>query len=218
MKILGYILETIYWIVTIISFVKLRQLYWIKRLSINMRFFFLYPMIAIMLMIPALLCKLNYINCEIFLIANELSLIFHYSFLTWFIIFELNDKRIQKAAKILSIILGILVLSTIVNNHNIQFLEYVVAYMSVFIFTSLYFLDIFIHIPDRPILQIPQFWVIIGVFVNAVILTPPLVLSPIIVNDYPLYKGLIVSLTSVACIIMYLSFIKGAKCIRVLQS
>lgn len=218
MEVLGELLETIYWITAIISFFAFIKLYSNKSLKISLRIFFLYPSITILLMILSTLCKYEYLDCDVFVYTNKYSLLFHFVFLTWFITIELKDSKIRKTAKSLMILLFPLILCLIIYNQEIKFLEYVVAYMCVFIFTSLYFVDIFLNIPEKQLTTIPDFWIILGIFVNAVILIPPLALSSIVINNYPNYIGLMKTLTSLSVIIMYLSFIKGALCTRTLQN
>lgn len=213
-KALTTIFNWMYIVSIIISLYFLLTISKRKDLPINLRYLYLYPVVAILIFGCFLLWWFGVIERNTYDLINSISLFYHFGFLGVFILLEIHNEKLIKLAKYLFAIFIIALTLGVFFRTDSWYIDVIAAHMGLFIISTLYFINIFVDIPNTQLSKIPSFWIIIGIFLHMVISIPLLTLIPIIKSYFPESYVIIVIISLSAAIIMYLSFIKGVICIK----
>ncbi len=206
-----YDLQALIIIITVIYSFKL-----IKNNGIvpYMKGFYLYPIVGFLVLIPHFLsANFNY-NTDFAMTVNNISLIFHLSFLSFFIIRVIPSKN-EKMFLYFNFCISLLValnylLKNISQQGNMAFL---VVSLSLVISCITYYFTLFSNLPKINLTKEPAFWVVTGVFF-AMSLQSPITTTLAWLRDkiaenifYAFMDVINLSIT-----IMYLFFIKAIVC------
>jgi hypothetical protein len=154
-------------IISILSFVFSLKLVKNENVPPYMKTFIWYPIVALLVIIPLILTTHFFKNYkEEALILNNISLIFHYSFLSVFIIRVMPGKNNSNFIKIvfgifLSIILFLLISEKIDKSNAFAFAT---ANLGLTILCVMYYYRLFSNLPVLNLRNEPSFWIITGIF------------------------------------------------------
>lgn len=173
-KLIGYIVLDLQILVGLISFIFSLSLIKRKNIPYYMKGFYWYPTVGLIVGIP------NFINCHFiddFSFAvqlNNYSLLFHFYFLSSFIIRITPQKSDLKYLNIFSylilVILVIVLFSSNLNKHVYQ--AFSISSLGLTIFCIIYYFQLFNNIPTVNLKYEPSFWVITGIFFCMSVIVP----------------------------------------------
>lgn len=181
-----------------------------------MKGFFWYPTIGIIVLLPSFIAvnfsktfnDLGYINMN-------LSLIFHYSFLSIFIMRMMLNKRnhiplIIIFSFFLCLIIFFLITKSITRKND---LAYTISNFGLIVFCILYYYQLFNNLPLINLRKEPSFWIITGVTFSMSVQIPIQAAENYLhwntsLNNYLLF----ISITMFCYSIMHLFFIKAYLC------
>lgn len=200
-------------LVIVISFLFSFRLLFCKN-DRYMKSFFLYCLIATIVMIPLFLqdnklSKLNWADA-----FNSYSLIFNFGFLGFFMIKMLrNNKGLYYILLFIIVAIIIVLLYTnkgLVNNYK----AFYINHFGLITFAFIYLVSIMKNTPLRPLSKTPEFWIVLGVLFCSLVNLPVIYLLDLLhthhlnlfVNNF-----LIRNLSNFGYIVMYSLFITAFK-------
>lgn len=181
-----------------------------------MKGFFWYPLLGFIVSLPAIFGFL--FSKRLYPIAssiNNISLFFHFSFLSFFIIRAIPDRKNDYFFKIIFGIFFALIALLLVNGNikKINGLAFATANLGLTFFCMIYYYRLFINPPIINLRAEPSFWIITGIFFCMALHIP------IYATYNYLYKKitepnflLLKSITAFCYTIMHLFFIKAYLC------
>lgn len=215
-KAFNLIIFNIECLIILISFLISLKLIRNKSIPDYMRGFYWYPTIALIIIIPGYIAE-NYFKSyiEYSSILNNISLIFHYTFLSIFIIKVMPSYKDDILLKfVFGLFLLLLVFHLTQTNTNKQnTIAFVTANFGLTIFCLIYYYRLFNNLPVLNLLEEPSFWIITGVFFCMGVHIPLLIAWDYLHGKIPLHISRIHNAINIFCyIIMHLFFIKAILC------
>ena len=216
-KSLLYIFDNIQSLCILLSFIISLRLVNNDKIPSYMKGFFWYPTIGTIVMIPWAIGKNFFMGLEIFgKMINNISLLFHFSFLSFFIYRVMPQKNIwSNFFRITFVIFFCLLLFTLSKDNlwQINKLSFAIANFGLSVFCIAYYYQIFNNIPSLNLRKEPSFWIISGVFFCMSVHIPMYssinYLRPkISINSY----WLLSSISTFCYTVMHLFFIKAYLC------
>ncbi|CAN5741360.1 hypothetical protein BH11BAC4_BH11BAC4_15890 [soil metagenome] len=181
-----------------------------------MKGFFWYPTVAAFFIILVIIVSYFLNNKESYVsILNNISLIFHYSFLGLFIIRVLPNKPNQILAKITFTVFLALIFFLLITYDNTQrnTLAFGIANFGLMLFCLWYYFQLFNTIPIFNLLREPCFWIITGIFFSMSIHVPIFFSMGYLKNKISFQNYRLLIAVSLFCYgIMHLFFIKAYIC------
>ncbi len=177
-----------------------------------MRIFYWYPLIGIFVTFFILFQYYNKVFSNVAFCINLCSLLFHYLFLSYFILNSVYRRRYFKTIIwILFVFISVLISSSILNKHfdSIAFTNSCLFFFSLFYFFSIYKGDI-----SGQLLNNPIFYVCSGVLIGTGLIVPAAIMfkySIVLDLGYDLRK-FVIEVSLFGYIIMNLFFIKALLC------
>lgn len=203
-------------VVTLLSVVYSLKLIKNKNAPVYMRSFFIYPTVGILIIIPLFLTTHFFKSYRPYSsILNNLSTIFHYCFLSVFIIRVMPNRSIDNFIKsifsiFLSLIIVVLITEDITKPNSFAFAT---ANLGLAIFCIIYYLKLFNNLPILDLKNEPSFWIITGVFFCMSTHIPLITAYDYLNNKISIYNIRIINLVAIFCyVIMHLFFIKACLC------
>ena len=182
-----------------------------------MKGFFWYPTIGLIIILPGFLST-NFFHSHKNYVAilNNISLIYHYSFLSLFIIKVVSQQnRIKYIKFIFLFFLGLLILVLATNKLTEQLnMAYMVSNLGLSIFCVLYYYQLFNNTPTLDLKREPSFWVITGVFFCMSLSLPATSVMDNLMHSSISFFTLSILYNTVifSYLVMHLFFIKACLC------
>ena len=179
--------------------------------------FYWYPLVGMLVLIPVFI-DIN-ITKRLYAIKNiviNTSILFHYIFLSLFIIKLIVNKSNQKILRIAFIILLVLLIVSLYNDFfkRASIIAYIIANFGLIIFCLIYYYRLFNDLPNMNLIKEPSFWIITGVFFTMSIHIPILASMSVLKNKISSSNYYLLSSVTTFCYsIMYLFFCKAILCI-----
>ncbi len=128
--------------------------------------FFWYPLIALLVTLSVFINKNFFYGNSLGSIINNLSLIFHYSFLSSFIIRVLPQKNKPRFIKVIFLFfLFLIIMTLLLSDMNTQVhVAFSISNLGLTIFCIIYYYQLFNNIPIIDLRKEPSFWIVTGVF------------------------------------------------------
>lgn len=177
-----------------------------------MRGFFLYPTVGVVILIPHMLgthkiiSSLGYSN-----VLNNLAIIFHFYFLSNFIIKVMKlDKYIYRFT-IFQILTCLILLFLLCTRYSLTIVNkpaMALANLSLCIFCVYYYYNLFNNIPIKNLKDSASFWIITGIF-TCMSMVVPIYASFDYVNSLELKMNVLYPLTTLPFALLHIFFIKG---------
>ncbi len=205
----------------VLSFIISLRLISNDKIPFYLQRFFWYPTIGVVTISLALVANNLYRPFIFFAnFTNNISLIFHYWFLSFFIIRAIPNVKKCYYLKIIFVTFIFLIVVFLSNDSLIQIntTAFGIANFGLMLFCLLYYYQLFNYIPTLNLLKEPSFWIITGIFFSMSVHIPILVTvdflhSKISIEIYRLFACI-----SMFCYsIMHLFFIKAYLCAIRLQ-
>ena len=181
-----------------------------------MRGFYWYPTIGLVITLPGFFIENYFRNFKMYYsILNNVSLIFHYSFLSMFIIRVMPNRKVDNFLKIvfyifLSILLFLLYKERIDKQNTFAFAT---ANLGLTIFCVIYYYRLFNNLPVFNLKKEPSFWIITGIFFCMGSNIPLITVSNYLYQNISITNSRVVNSIAIFCyIIMHLFFIKAFIC------
>lgn len=216
-KIIHYTLFYLQFIVICISLIFSLRLIKNKNVPKYLNGFYWYPIVGFITLLSEVIIRTfsNEFKKYAWLI-NNLSIIYHFCFLTLFIIGVLKNKNNHMYLYFIFFVFNVLIVVSLTSNNLYKAipLAFSISNFGLVLFCVLYYFDLFNNMPELDLKETPAFWIITGVFFCMGTFFP---ISAIV--DY--LKGkvsilIIMSLNNVlfVCyIVMHLFFIKAYLCV-----
>lgn len=188
----------------------------LKYIPINIKFFALYPILALSIGIPNILNDFSIKNLKHFVgVLNNVTLLLHISLIGFFIFSCLKRKEIKRLYLFVLIGFQLIVVFYLisVNLSSQNFIAFAITNFGLIVLTLFYFFEIFINPPILKLKEEPSFWIITGVFFSTCLNMPFYATYKVILDNNDVFiKSLVGVLVSLSYIIMFLFFVKGFKC------
>ncbi|MEP7166059.1 MAG: hypothetical protein ABI741_15255 [Ferruginibacter sp.] len=202
--------------VALLSFIISLRLVNNKNIPGYMKGFYWYSTIALVVAIPLFLTDNFFRPYRGYSrILNNLSLIFHYSFLSIFIIRVIVKKHNIKYLSFLFVFFLLLLIFVLVNNNLTKQLNlaFSVSNLGLTFFCIIYYYQLFNNIPTLDLRKEPSFWIITGIFFCMSAHIPITAMGDLLNHKIPLavYSTLRTILTF-CYVVMHLFFIKAYLC------
>ncbi len=177
--------------------------------------FYWYTSIGVVFVIIYWLSQFHLISLFLFQNLNQISVIFHFSFLSMFIFRVIPNSKISKYLKFVFIFFLILLVYFVINDIiALNIISHVVANSGLFIFCILYYYQLFRNIPTMNLLEEPSFWIICGIFFGMSINIPISAFGEYLFDNLPRKIYMSIALIGIFSYgIMHLFFIKAFLCI-----
>jgi len=208
-------------VVSLISFIFSLKLIKNKYAPIYMRSFYIYPAVGLLIIIPLFLTTHFFKSYIMYSsILNNLSTIFHYCFLSVFIIRVMPNRSIDNFIKLifatfLLLIIIVLIKEDVTKPNSFAFAT---ANLGLTIFCIIYYFKLFNNLPVLDLKNEPSFWIITGVFFCMSTHIPLITAYDYLYNKIPLFSIRIINLLAIFCyVVMHLFFIKAYVCSARLQ-
>ena len=181
-----------------------------------MRFFVLYTFIAVSVMIPMFLHANKIMVIKFADQLNNISIVFNYNFLFFFIFFTLPDRKGYKLIFLIYFLFLLLMLLTLFSKNIYSPIQraFAINYFGLAVFSIIYLYKLFQNVPNKVITNIPTFWVVMGILISASFGFPL-----IFIIDYIRKIGIdfsnnliLVNLPNIGYALFYLFLIKSFKC------
>lgn len=179
--------------------------------------FYWYPLVGMIVLIPVFID--TNITKRFYYVKNiviNTSIIFHYIFLSLFIIKLIVNKSNYKVLIIIFTVLLLLLVTSLFDNffERVSIISYIIANFGLIVFCLLYYYRLFNDLPNINLIKEPSFWIITGVFFTMSVHIPILASMSVLKNkisssNYYILAGVITFCYS----IMYLFFCKAILCI-----
>lgn len=180
----------------------------------NLRLLYLYPLGAILVFFVYLMSKLNILLLETYFRFNYITLVYHLSFLCFFIIYELKENKLKTISKYVYFLFCTLLILVLIFKPNEPHLGIATSYLGLLIISTFYFIDIFINVPKIRLSNLPSFWIIVGIFINMIFGIPTSTLFFYVKKNQPELLNVFAILIVASSTFMYLMFIKGGICFK----
>ena len=178
--------------------------------------FYWYNIVSILILITYIFSsKLHFFSLSFYHLINNYSLIFHFSFLSYFI-YRITKNTINKFifwTIFFVIMLSVLIILIYNNNSKSDFIAFAISNLGLIIFCIFYYYYLFKELPSPSLLNEPSFWIITGIFLCMVLHVP---ISSI--HGYLTLKinkdiiRVILSISSLSYAFMHLFFVKAFLC------
>ncbi len=178
-----------------------------------MKGFYLYPLIGVLLGVP-IFFNMNF-NLDFLMAVNNVSLIFHFSFLSYFIIRVIPVNAKSKIYFYLfSFVFLFLIILGLVTNDITKPLSHVFAISSfgLTVLSLVYFYLLFEKNPILKLLNEPSFWIISGIFFAMSLYIPVAISIGYVRNNASFYLTIFSNVLMFCYGIMHLFFLKGIYC------
>ena len=202
--------------VTLLSFLFSLKLVRNKNIPNYMKGFFWYPTVGLIIAIPLFLAT-NFFHFfhEYTTTINNISLLFHYSFLSIFIIRVVSPNINFTFLIFIFLFFLFLLLYVLVNNSLTKQLNmaFSLCNLGLTIFCIIYYYNIFSNRPSLDLKREPSFWIITGIFFCMSTHIPITTVLDYLHHKihYTIYAGLI-NVLIVCYMVMHLFFIKAYLC------
>ncbi len=209
-----YTILGIFQIFFVSSFILSLKAHYQTNLPDYLRLFFIYPAVALLMIVFFWLDYLKITPAGFFPDLNFFSLIFHFTFLTWFILKVIKSSGHHNNEKTTRLVFILLILGSVINDYlSNSHHTYVLANGLLFIYTLFYFGKLFKINPAIHLISQPSFWIITGIFIGMGIILPFYIFHEFIVERVSNNVFNILALIGGAgYAIMHLFFIKGFTC------
>ena len=199
-----------------VSFITSLSLISNKQIPKYMRGFFWYPMIGILAIAPAFIARNFSESWFVFgFIANKFSILFHYSFLSIFIIRAIPGKKNDIYLSIIFWLFLLLILFFLlgVNIETRSDHSFAIANLGLVVYCIAYYYYLFNNSPTFNLISEPAFWIITGIFFSMsvhipIFLTIDILHFKISINTY----RLLISVSIFCYSLMHIFFIKAYLC------
>ena len=176
--------------------------------------FYLYPLVGALISILFWSKYFGFFPGEIFRIVNRLSILYHFSFLSFFIYKEVGRS---KKFKFFAILFFIIIIPFLYNDiYKMTLISFSMANTFLFVLCSYYFYNLFSTPPILNLLKEPSFWICCGILLGCGLLIPFNAFNRqflnLIVNKDIFY--LLGVLSGLGYVVMYSFFIKSWLCMR----
>ena len=206
------IIQGIWMLAYIFSFFFSLKLIKNKRIPKSIRIFPIYTTVGIFCVIFVWLCVFDIISSLLIIQINKGTVLFHFSFLAYFIWNFIINKKLKITILLLFIISFLLTAIEIVNsfyykNGLIPFYPNV----TLTIFCLIYYLDTFNNLSTKNLLKDAHFWFVTAIFVGVGVSLPLLFISQFsatITNDVKLSS----TIGPFFYFLMHILFIKAISC------
>lgn len=177
-----------------------------------MKDFYWYPLIGVITTLPAYV-NLN-LSDELIIGINNVSLTFHFSFLSLFIIRIMPLKKRTSCIYLFLFFLSVIIFGLVRNDITIPLNKvFASASFGLTVFCLLYFYQLFNNAPLLNLLREPSFWIVTGVFFAMSLCIPFAVFIDYLRSNLPTEYYIIFSNLLMFCYtIMHLFFIKAFIC------
>jgi len=178
----------------------------------KMRWFILHNTIAVIVMIPMFLFANQYYNFPFATQLNNLSLIFEFSFLSIFILYHIDIKRLW-GVLLFFVFLSATILSLVIyRQSNLNYTAFSVNHFGLFIFCTIFLIRFFKNGSKSKIIECPEFFVVIGVFILSVMSLPTLIIADFVGNDYIKISTFLCTLPNISFAIFHIFLIISFLC------
>lgn len=204
-------------VVILISFLFSLKLIKNRSIPKYMYRFYWYNIVAILVTLFFLLQLHFFGKLNLALGLNNISVLFHFTFLSFFVIKVIPNHN-KKALLFLKLIYFVIVFFTIKFFINTNITKQINAAFSIinlglFIFTLTYYFQLLNTTPKFNLLSEPSFWVITGIFFSSALLFPvSTALDYLPVNSIKNNLFIINLALSIPCILFHLFLIKAFIC------
>ncbi len=181
-----------------------------------MKGFFWYPLLAVIVSLPAIFAF--FFSKSLYPIANisnNISLFFHFSFLGFFIIRAIPDRKNDYLFKIIFVIFFALIALLLVtgNIKKINGPAFATANLGLTIFCIIYYYRLFNDLPILNLRTEPSFWIITGIFFCMTLHIPMYATFNYLNNKVTSPSYIVLKSVAAFCFaIMHLFFIKAYLC------
>lgn len=157
---------------------------------------------------------LHIIPKEIYRVINLLSLLFHYTFLGFFILRSLSDSKDIKQLKIIFwLFIPLIIYFIIIDINNYVVFAFAITNFGLLIFCIIYYYQLFKNTPTLNLLTEPSFWIITGIFFGMSTTIPISIIGGHLLHNIPRNIFLSISLlVPFGYSVMHLFFIKAILC------
>jgi hypothetical protein len=204
-----YCSQLVVMVIALIFSLKIKKL---KETPQYMKNFYWYPAIGVAVGIPHFLATFFYLSVPFTMVLTNLSLVFHFSFLSLFISHVLKNSRIKIALKnsfymCVALIFLFLIKQDLFEIGNRAF---TISCLVLVLFCVVYYYELFKLPPILDLKKTPSFWIVTGIFfgmclqapINAVIFY---LQDNIAISDFAIFVNIII----LSYLIMYSFFIKA---------
>lgn len=213
MKEIGFYIKviqiTIYFLTCLYSF----QLYKKQNIPQYMKGFFWYPTAGCIVALVWILAKQNYLTDLTLQHVNSYSLLFHFSFLSYFIFRVVSNNRIKKLIILFFFTCLISLLITLfLDSYNTTRLPFNITNYGLFFCSLFYYYSLFQNIPKKNLATESSFWIITGIFIGMGLNIPIISFGYVFDSTSPYIIKTIGWIAPLGFIIMYILFLKGIQC------
>jgi len=181
-----------------------------------MRGFYIYSLLALCLCSLSVINLLTgHINFHYLVIIQKLSLIFHYSFLSYFIYGTFTNRKVKLFfTPIFFSFLCLILISLVDNLYEIDtFHTNAITNLALVFYCLIYYYQLFNKPPVEILLEEPSFWMVSGLFLSLTITVPINSLRHFLINHISEdFNFEIVSISVFAYGTMHLFFVKAYLC------
>lgn len=215
MKIISICCFTLQSVVIVLSFAFSLRLINNKEVPIYMKNFYLYPLVAIMVLIPLVLTACFSFWPIFGTLVNNVSLIFHFSFLSHFIISVIPGNKDTPLLRnmywiFLLPILYFLLKNDLTTQNNQAFS---ISNLGLTFLCIKYYYRLFKNLPQLNLRKEPSFWVVTGVFIGMSLHIPVSAMIDYVRDKISILNYIILgNILLITYTIMHLFFIKAFIC------
>lgn len=179
--------------------------------------FYWYPLVGMIVLIPVFIdvnITKQFYNVKTFVI--NASILFHYIFLSLFIIKLIINKANHRLLKLIFIVVLSILFSSLSSDilTRVNITAYIIANFGLIIFCLLYYYQLFNGLPNINLITEPSFWIITGVFFTMSVHIPILASMSVLKNKISASNYILLAGVTTFCYsIMYLFFCKAILCI-----
>lgn len=186
-----------------------------KRIKSYMRNFYWYPFVALVTILSHLIASYFFINyVVIFVVLNNVALLFHFSFLSIFIMRAAN-KKITLSIKLLFILFFLMIVFFLIIHGVMKFnySAFAIANFGLIFFSIFYYYELLTNLPTLNLKKEPSFWVVTGVFFCMATHLPVFSLLSYLSKKISYTNfNLLLAIPTLAYGIMHIFFIKAYLC------
>lgn len=214
-KILSYTFYTLQVLAIFTSFIFSLRLIKNEKIPKYMKGFYWYTVVGVLVLIPSLFYAYFYIGNKLASITNNLSLIFHYSFLSIFILKILPKNKGAIYLKIIFLLFLILIIYFLVTRDISRQINQVfsISNIGLTIFCIVYYYQLFNTVPILDLRNEPSFWIITGIFFAMSLNVPAMAAIDYLHNKIAAVNYvLLYNILCFSYMVMHLFFIKAFIC------
>ncbi|MEJ7611687.1 MAG: hypothetical protein WKF88_10960 [Ferruginibacter sp.] len=161
------VLLTSLYFINLFLFLKVRKN---KNIEGLLQTFYLYPLVGALVSMLFWLRHFDLFPKDIFRIINQVSVLFHFSFLSFFIYKKVDRSKIYR---FIAIVFFIIIIPFLYNDmFKGTFVSFAIANGFLFILCCFYFYNLFSSPPVLNLLQEPAFWICSGILLGSGLLIP----------------------------------------------